>query len=221
MPFPNVWIYRIGLCGVDTNGRRMIISQTWLSEQAEASTGPPVTTFRAIGQTLRRPFGAIAALSYDHYNAFSEVVYPKRRLVEAPIFFHPGASEALNPAAPEAAFRLQRVGATVSGSKGLGRICFPIRTDTYYTDLPHRRKIDVATLAPLIAANLELQPKVYVVAGRTYTNVVFSRWSMDYTPVDHFNLLENPVRIWEREKVYDWANRHVSDQTWKGPQLII
>jgi hypothetical protein len=106
---------------------------------------------------------------------------------------------------------------SASGSTGVGRICFPILTDTYYTDLPHRRHVDVSTLAPLIAANLELRPKSFTLFGTVYTNVIFNRRLMTYTPLHNYQLLENPVRVWQRWREYDVAHRQTNDQNWTGP----
>jgi hypothetical protein len=219
--FPNVWIYRLGIAGSDQNSKRWMVSQTWATSTPPASSGPPVTIFRSVAQSMRRPFGNVAGLKYDGYNAWSEEIYPKRRLIEAPSLFPSSLRESLNVQAEEASFRLQRVGLSVSGSKGIGRVCFPILTDTYYTDVPKRRHVDVATLAPLLASSTFGNLFTFTAFGITYTNVVFSRWSMELTPVDHFELQENPVRIWQRWRTYNYAGRHVADETWKGPQLLI
>ncbi len=205
---------------MDQNSHRCIWGETWLSEDPETSEADAKSVMDSAGGLLAFPFGLHTDLIYSGQPFWSARLYPKpkvlRALQTAPnIAFLPN----LNTAAPESCFRLQRVGLAASGSKFVGRLCVPILTDRYYTDVPQRRHVDVTTLRPWLAAALGTYPKTRVFGGRTYKNVVFSRAKLEWSPVDHYTLQESTVRVWQRWRTYDYATRGTGDATYTPSDL--
>lgn len=219
MPISTFWLYRTGRSLVDSNFHRYIFGETWASTDPEGPLIDLTTVLGTRANQMATPFGVHAGLLYTNGASYWERIFPKRQVLSLINTTPRPFVTPLNAAAPEAAFRLQRVGAHVSGSRGIGRLCLPILTDTYYLDLPHRRHVDVATLAPFIAANIEVLPKSITYNGRTYTNCIFDRRDLSWTPLDHYNLLPNPVRIWQRWRTYDYVHRGTRDSTWSPQEL--
>lgn len=211
------WLYRTGLYAVDSNHKRALFSETWLSTDPEAVDHNTFNTLRLCAVLMQTPFGTRPHLTYTNYLTFSERLYPVQLLADhfsaTPI---PGAPP-LNANAPEAAFRLRRVGAT--GDRPYGRICYPILDDTYFTDLPHRRHIDVATLSGYLSAAAEpLRFTRTSPEGRVYKQVVFNRSDLTWVNVTHYDLQPNPVRIWQRWRNYDAVDRAARDSTYQPPE---
>ncbi len=213
-----VSLYRIGLVAVDHNGHRFMISETWVSDDADIPTPPTTTLFRPIGQRLRRIFGVGNGLDYTTMgNAWSEELYPHHRILEGPFGGPFVTTPVLNVNAPEAAVRLRRVGSTGSGTTPVGRMLVPMQDDRWFTDIPHRRHVDAASLQTLVDANLNTQPLVQTIGGHTYTCCIWHRSTQTYTPVDHYEVSDKVSRVWKRWRTYDYAHRTLPDAAWHGP----
>jgi len=218
MPLP-FWLYRTGLYFLDGFAKRAMFGETWLSTDVEASVTDVNLEMNAANELLKHPFTSAAGMpAYAQYSKFVEIIYPRHKILTG-FNWSPMSGTILNPDAPEAAFRLQRVGALASGSSGVGRLCPPIHLDNWYTDVPQRRHVDLSVLAPKIAAGIETFPKVRTRSGRTYTNVVFNFRALTWTAVDHYNLITNPVRIWNRWRTYDYVHRHAKDNVYSPWEL--
>lgn len=77
----------------------------------------------------------------------------------------------------------------------------PILLDSWFTDLPRRRHIDMGRFGPLVPAVGAGWPStVFDQFGRRYDNVIFHRKTLTWTPLTHYELHPNPVRIWQRWK---------------------
>jgi hypothetical protein len=211
------WLYRVGLYVVDSHSRRALFSETWLSEDPEIMDPAFGITLQLIAVLMRTPFGNHASLMYTNYLPFYERIYPQQALFTNFTAATPAGSPPLNPNAPEAAFRLRRVGA--SGTSQIGRICYPILDDTFYTDLPHRRHVDVATLSTYLSAAADpLRFTRVPSGGRVYKQVIFNRRQLTWTPVTHYELMSNPVRIWQRWRGYDIPDRVAQDVHYQPPE---
>jgi hypothetical protein len=159
---------------------------------------------------MRMPFGPSNVNLYNFTTPITDLYNNSAPFFSAsPVTASPSAHH-LNPNAPEACFRLQRVGADGS----LGRILFPILTDDYYLDLPHRRQIDVATLQPLIDANLGGHGFSYSIGDMTLQNVIYHSRLGTYSNVVSYRLLPNPIRKWQRWRSYPPAAGVRDDHTW-------
>lgn len=198
MAIPTFWLYRCGVGIFDSHFRRALFSETWLSTQPEVTTAATVTALTGAAVRLNSFWaGSFPRPTYTG-RGFIERLWPNPRWsnlqIVGPGFLH----STLNINAPEAAFRLQRVG----DSDAVGRLTLPILLDTWFTDLPHRRHVDMANFLPRVReVNSSWQNELNLF-GRTYTNVIFHRRSWTWTPVESYRLLENPVRIWERWRTY-------------------
>jgi len=155
-------------------------------------------------------FGGSSAESRPWHSLFWEQLLPKPNVQEVPLLVEPFG---LNPAAPEASFRLQRVGA----AGGIGLIRPPIVDDGTFVDRPHRRRINLSTYAPLMAANLGAQPMTVTSGGRTYLNVIFSRVDHSWEPVSFYRLLPSTCRVWQRAEPYV-ISAHPTARTWHLPE---
>lgn len=187
-----MFIYRCGLAAWDVNKHKAIFSHTWRSDDPETANTP--YELAALAGQLIYIFNTYEAdLTYGNWRAFGERIYPRRKILWT-VLTSPTAFAELNPNAPEAAFRLQRVGAAGS----VGHIFAPIRSDRYYLDLPHRRKVNVELLAPLLAEGIDRAPKTFSGYLRTYTNVLVHRHDMTTELVVAHRLLPNPCRVWKR-----------------------
>jgi hypothetical protein len=219
MPIMRFWLFRLGLCKTDANGHRSLFGETWLSEDplTDETTQHSLLNFEA--GRLIGALGFDADYRYSGWNVFVDEIFPRHRVITNLISTVASTGAPLNINAPEACFRLQRVGVDAAASKGIGRICLPILTDASFTDLPHRRQVDTATVSALVAANIEMHPKSRTVSGKTYSKVIFSRSDLTWTPLDHYNLLPNPVRLWQRWRTYDYAHRADADATYTPREL--
>lgn len=206
------WLYRYCVEDIDFNGHRAIFTQTVLSEEPEAGI---VATRNAVGTlmvSMTAPYGFSLDGSLYFFHSFVERIWPGPKWTTNST--SPGLSN-LAPTSPECSARLQRVGA----SGGLGRTCIPILKDSMYTDLPHKRHMDVATWEPIMQAALAPTLTPITVAGRTYTNVIFHRKDLTWEPVIGYTLKPNPIRIWQRWRHYDVAHRLSLDRAFIPPEV--
>lgn len=201
------YLYRIGyeLLTPPPTKHRCIWSETWLSESDEVSRSATRGDLSAVAvASLQNPWATFDLnLIVFGPQFFCQRLWP----FDGNWYFPPnhtpgGFRSSLNPAAPEACFRLQRVGASDGGEK-LGRILFPILWDHYYTDLPHRRHVNVAPLQAYLDAAPFTNSIVPFGSSRTYKRVIFHRATMTWTLVTSLRLLENPIRKWQRYAVYN------------------
>jgi len=204
------WLYRAGVDCRCFGPHRVLFSETWRTEDPPVSTVNTRAGLNLAAQRLHSIFGFTSNEPVWFSRSFWEQLWPKPSVLENVMDVELAQ---LNPAAPEACFRLQRVGA----SSALGLIRVPICSDLSFTDLPHRRHVDVATLAPLMAANLGSFPMSFASGGRTYTNVIFNRRDFTYEPVASYRLLESTCRVWQRWRLYDNARLN-SDRSWPVPE---
>jgi len=192
------WLYRAGINAFLLGLHHVIFSETWLTTTAPISTVNTRLGLLACSNRLNSVFGAFSFEPGLWTGNFWEQLWPRPELHESTIPVQPFFP---NLAAPEASFRLQRVGA----SGKFGGIRLPIIDDRSFTDRPHRRRVDVATLAPLMAINLGAQPMSVTSGGRTYQNVIFNRKLMTWDNVVSYQLLESTCRVWQRAKIFDPA----------------
>lgn len=212
---PQFWIYRVGLYSTDYRSRRFLASETWLSETEEVSEALTAAALSTLLPRYTDPFGFGSVYGFHGCGTIMQRIWPSHHLFTTPDLTPDIFGTPLNDQAEEAALRLQRVGA--SGSFRPGRLPFPIVSDDFYTDLPHRRHVDVATIDGLLDAGLRTWPLSITSSGRTYTNVLYRRSTFEWEAVDHYSLLVNPIRIWQRWRVYDWPHRAASDDTYTPP----
>lgn len=206
MPTP-FWIYRTGRAGIDKNRKRYLFSWTWVSTDPPHALDAIGTVLSNLSDYLVFPFGFGAVPKYGATHFFGDQVWPYPLRISGSTVLPFFGTVQLNAAAPEACFRLQRVGA----AGGLGRILFPIPDDAWYTDLPHRRHINTAPLQALLDVYLTPFIGPYSGSGRTYRSCIFHRRTQSYELVTDHRLLENPVRVWQRWRTYDYVGRHLND----------
>lgn len=211
-------LYRIGLYGLDHSGHRWVVSETWYSDTL-LTVGTFGVAAASLTQWLQVPFGA--RTGYDSYfpcGRYWERLWPASfGPVARTNWLTPGLGPSLNPNAPEAAYRLQRVGA--GGAAGpKGRICYPILSDAAYEDLPHRRQIKVAELQQALDEGWRDRP---LNGGSSYgylRPVIFHRRTMTVTDVTNYVLEPNPVRCWQRWRPYPQLGHDpVTDVNWTPP----
>lgn len=209
---PQHWVYRVGLYFVDRNGHRAMFSETWLSEQPEDNLNLVAGDMISIMQRLRFMFGPTPNPQVSLWRGFWNRIYP------APINAHnlylgrDLVSTPLNVNAPEAALRLQRVGA--KGDRTYcGRITVPVLDDTWFVDLPHRRRINLELVNSWLDAGIRTMWQSFTIRSRTYTHVVYSRRDSSWASVTAYILRPSTVRIWQRWRTYDPTNRPGNDAT--------
>lgn len=207
MPSP-FWLYRCGITARDNNDHRFISSYTWLTtDPHDASTNAALLFFAL---QLAAPFASLnSTLRYTPVQRFAEEIWPQPRFLASSGTPSPWP-QGLNVNAPEACFRLQRVGA----AGGLGRTLLPILSDDWYLDLPHRRRIDRNYLEPLLLAGLGTFPTSQTAGSRTYKQVIFHRKDFTWEQVTTYRLLDNPCRRWQRWRTYPPSPPRSDDATW-------
>jgi hypothetical protein len=213
VPHAPPYIYRIGYeIAVGSFKHRCIVSETWASEDAEISIANTINGLSFPHTNIAHPFGPFSAfdLKIDAAASFVQQVVPWHgwRVQAAHTVTFPHHFP--NFSAPEACFVLQRVGGSAGALKH-GRIMFPIMNDIYFTDLPRRRKVDIATLRPMLTAAHSSKVFSWTAFGRTYVNCIYHRRTNTYTAVDHYELRENPGRVWQRNEEYFPAAHRATD----------
>jgi hypothetical protein len=202
-----------GIVGRPTDHHRYMFSQTWL---AEFTTWNPFTwtvLMQIVANQLLNPFGNASPNIYDFTRTFIDLLHPAPPVFTSRLGVVQAGATPLNPAAPEASFRLQRVGADGS----LGRLAFPILVDDYYLDLPHRRQIDVGAVDAELNVGLRTHPLTFTTAGMTMTNIIWHRSLGTWTNVVSYRLLPNPIRKWQRSRTYPPSAGVRDDGTWHPP----
>lgn len=209
------WLYRTGLNWIDVNGHRAILSETWISEEPPVSEIQTYIFFQYAGQRLATPFGTgdVPHYLFATTRWFGEELHPQVRVITNLQDHNVANQPVLSSTAPEACFRLQRVGAATSGARP-GRIAYPILEDRWFTDLPRRRHVDVDYLRPHLEANLDNWPNELNWPGRTFKNVIFHRKSFTWTLVDHYELQPSTCRLWQRWHTYPPKPGHTNDARW-------
>lgn len=203
-------VARFGLRCTDYNGVRVFFSETWSCPNWPAAAPPPSTLATARTFALGLPFGLTSAADYRFMPNYARIIYPLGKPATASNGRPIGGTGQFSTTAPEAAFRLQRVGA----SGGLGRITFPILNDTAFTDLPRRRHINVSDWQPLLDANFNTWPNTVTISGFVWTNCIWHWRTLTPEPVTTHRVLANPTRIWQRWEGYDWDAREPNDRFW-------
>jgi hypothetical protein len=74
--------------------------------------------------------------------------------------------------------------------------------DGTFTDIPHRRHVDLATYAPALAAVMGTDPMTVTSSGRTYHNVVFNRRTFLWEAVASYRLERSTCRVWQRSHIF-------------------
>lgn len=199
MPTP-FWILRTGIYGVTPNNRHFIFSQTWQTFQTPITTPLLVPIYYNPSMAyLKHPFSDTRH-DTTFAQAFVQQIYPRPErsftFINTSHASNPGLGY-LNESAPEASFRLQRVGAGVTPPK-LGRINLPILDDATFTDLPHRRHVDASYWNSVLLLGTDPSHFTYTAFGHTFTNVIWHRESLSWTAVTGFRVLENTTRCWKR-----------------------
>lgn len=186
--------------------RHVVCTESWLSLTPPNTPDDSFQAMRICAQRLRFPFGFPSTEGWDFPVRYSEQIWPKPGAVLGPIDVFPGL---LNLNAPEASFRLQRVGA--SGKLGLVRL--PILDDATFVDPPHRRRIDVSVWGPALAANMGTASQSVTWNGRTYQNVIYDRFDQSWENVVGYQLQPSTCRVWQRNTIYD-IHRLPADSAW-------
>lgn len=188
------WLYRGGQQIYDFNGGRALWGETWLTEDPPIG-GHSQAEISSVSSRLRAPFGVAADRPFIKSVFFFDLLWPPPARSTGTLQAPSALTGTLNPAAPEAAFRLQRVGA----SGRFGRIAVPILEDKWFADLPHRRHVDMEFLAPLVMSDPFLYPMSFTTfLGRHFQNVLFNRRNHTWEPIVRYELHPNPIRIWNR-----------------------
>lgn len=187
-------IWRVG-CHLFHNGAdRGLWSETWHFNTDIDNLPGYGTIMLNLAMRIADPFGLLAGSGYSISRMFHTKLwpFPQRHFID---FGDHGVSDPpLNPAAPEAAFRLQREGELGS----VGRMNYPIFNDNHFTDRPHRRHVDVALLRPLLAAHLGAAPRRYEYLGWEWKTVIWHRKTRTWEDVIGYTLSPYPTRIWQR-----------------------
>lgn len=210
------WLYRFGLYFIDHDSHRYLFSETWRSDADLHALGVVFTVRDMVCQRLQFPFGSPGPFNYSFAGHFMNQIWPSSGPLQANFFAPQAAPPHLNSAAREAALRMQRVGAS-GGAGKIGRINFPILSDAVFTDLPHRRHVDVATLRPLLATGLNSYPNTIVQPYGTLTNVIWHRATKTTDLVDHYYLQESTTRIWQRWRPFTPAPG--ANPSWFPPEV--
>lgn len=194
-------VIRVGLFGRDAQHKRWMCSETWV-RPGSAALSEAFAAYSLIWPQMLTPFGtSIPSLTYTSATSFYDYLFPRETVGFYRSSLAVVSGPLLNVNAPEASFRLQRVGAD-GAATFLGRITYPIRTDTFYTDLPHRRHLNLAVLEPLRLAAQNSWFKTLTLGGLTWVNSIIHRRTMTWTPLTSWRLLANPVRVWQRWRNY-------------------
>lgn len=211
----NKLFFRAGVTHLTSVGYRAMVTQTWCLDPLPTN---PIAYASLYAYTWTRLLEAMQPHGTDDlhlWQPFIQQIWPTISS-SSPVMFSPVIGGAtLNAAAPEAAVRLQRVGADGS----LGRMAWPITDDSWFTDRPHRRHVDVSHINSRFQFGLFAAPQSYSFVGGTITNVIIHRAAKTYSPVDHFEVLDNPIRIWARWRRINYAARHVESNRW-GPDNL-
>lgn len=214
-----ITVARVGIYSIDAAHRRWFASETWAADDAVPEF--VINTVSTVMMPyLRLPFGTAAgAPQYSAAVRFYQQIYPPNGVHFYAVGMNPPVGPRLNDSAPEAAFRLQRVGVAGSGAPP-GRICYPILSDASFTDLPHRRRVNLSVLAPQLASAWSSRPYHITTFGYTMHLALWHRRSLSWTQVESHQLLQNPVRIWERWRRYPNEGHTLSeDARWSPPEL--
>lgn len=195
-------LYRCGLMWTDVNYHRWFITETWDADSQETNSAIVREVTRAIAENLATRFGVTADRRYGSVTGFAFQLKPLHRFVYENHTLIGGLAPVINTSAPEAAVRLQRVGAGSSDDEPIGRICYPILSDAWFLDSPQLRHVDVDTLQGWVNANDAANRYSRLRNGITYRNVIFSRRTNSVTPVTHHVVKPNPIRIWRRWRTY-------------------
>lgn len=211
-------LFRFGIWGIDPAGHRWIVTEMWYAD-TNLTTTQVSNVSGSICGWLTHPFGV--GTGYDIYTGSGWVIkklwpgsFAGRGLLGS---FTVPRGPTLNVNAPEAAYRLQRVGA--SGAAGPpGRMAYPILTDSFYLDLPRRRHVDAAELQQALDDGWASRPLDYGLPYGHLRPVIYHRGLHAVTNVTSYRVLANPLRIWERWRTYPTAP-HVpaADDYWHPP----
>lgn len=208
-----MYLYRVGLHWTDHERRRYFVTQTIASTEPEVSQNQTLQGLLFFFEQMRYPFGGATDAVYGHcYPRYQRFWPTPGWTVGLNMTIAPNASHDLFSGAPEAAFRLQRVGAY--GSRSIGRMSYPILASDWFTDPPHFRHVDVDRFNAELADGLNSHEQQYTYLGRTYVNVILTRRDMSIEPVVAFRVLENPVRLWRRSRPYYPAQHENPDVTY-------
>lgn len=193
--------WRFGVYGQESFQRRWLIAETWHCTDPAPSFSE--STGVAVGYIpfISAPFQARPFLAVGGRNLIQQL-YPIMQYLVPMDWSVNGVASRLNQHAPEACFRLQRVGAGGSPPK-LGRIYFPILDDSLFTDLPHRRHVDATTLQGYLNAGLNSFPTEFTTfGGNTWTNCSINRVTNTFTRVMTRTILPSTMRRWHRFRRY-------------------
>lgn len=207
------------LISISPGGDRSIITETWHVRGAVINFRPTTSTFHTfLWNRWYQPFGSgVTGGTYLWHVVGMDWLYPHILRWREPHLAQPNVGHTLNINAPEAAFRLQRVGA--GGGDPIGRVNLPILSDNFFLDPPHRRRVDAAALQTLMNSTRTLYPVSGTVAGATWTSCIFSRRTMTYTPCVAYRMMPSTTRIWQRWRHYPQVP-HVpaADRVWYPPR---
>lgn len=197
------------------NGQRAIWSHTWISfnDPGSGRDGIVENGYHPVGHyVLFAPFGTSLQPSLQSLgHAFVQRIFPDHQ-GKPLLLSQPNAHGQLGVGAPEAAFRLHRVGASGPQSND-GRIHIPILSDSWFVDVPRRRRVNVALLQPLLDAQNNPSMHQFSFFGRTFYDVVFHRRTTTWTPVTRWVLKPSAARFWQRWRGYDESTRQGTDST--------
>lgn len=199
------FIYRSGVSFTDRNGHRCVFSQTYASEDPIDGFEATVSSYFAsqIRATLADPLDS----TIQFWPLFGTRIWPTKGLLGGTVISRQNAVTPLNIHAPEAAARLQRVGA----SGALGRTCYPIVDDSLFTDLPHRRRVNVPLLQKRLDDVIATWNQPEVLFGRRFYRCIWHKKSATWEPVVGWRVLPNTIRIWQRWKQFPLP-KHVGNQ---------
>src|SRR6478672_2409076 len=148
-----LFVYRTGVHGLTAAGHRWVTGTIVVSDQAEPTSSALLAQMRTLAGLVSNALGSTFGSNYSNQlgggGTFSQQVHPQVKIIEPAMLASVTGGPALPTGSPEAAVRLQRVGA----AGGLGRLAIPIIDTSLFTDAPHLRQIDAVGLQADVDAN--------------------------------------------------------------------
>jgi len=213
-----LFVYRVGVAAAYV-GKRYLFSTIIVSEEPAASAFEEVLTVLQAGDCMKHCLGNGIGTHYlNSFNSsqlFAQRLFPQVKILASAVPFPGLLDPHLDATSPEAAVRLQRVGA--SGS--IGRSAVPLLDARAWTDNPHRRHYDVAKLQADVDLNgIGIEPLSPVIRGRQMHHAIWHRKSFTWEQVTHYRVAQNPIRVWQRWRTFNHARYDARDRGWAAPE---
>lgn len=200
----------------DVNFRRAIVGTTWVLPPQLPDMVVRQADLNNMCSAMRYTSPANQPFNLRGWSLLQEQVYPTRiRYNQIPLA-RSVTARPLNPNAPEAAWRLQRVGVSGAGKPGLLR--YPIFDDSSFADLPRRRHVITPSALPFPGGGFGGDPHEYRgVFNQYWYHAIIRRDANSWEKVDHLTMLPNPIRIWQRWRQYEDDGSPDADFEWCPP----